>query len=82
MNEAVLEIGALTRRFGAFAAVDALTLSVNAGKTTTSKVLTHAPAALDHAQVREHGVSGAMKPIAVPAEHRMNGKIYSPSSGR
>ena len=52
MSEIVLEIKALTRRFGAFTAVDALTLSVNAGevfgllgsngagKTTTIKMLT------------------------------------------
>jgi len=52
MSEAVLEIQALTRRFGAFTAVDTLTLSVNAGevfsllgsngagKTTTIKMLT------------------------------------------
>jgi ABC-2 type transport system ATP-binding protein len=52
MSDIVLEIKALTRRFGAFTAVDALTLSVNAGevfgllgsngagKTTTIKMLT------------------------------------------
>jgi ABC-2 type transport system ATP-binding protein len=52
MSEIVLETRALTRRFGAFTAVDALTLSVNAGeifgllgsngagKTTTIKMLT------------------------------------------
>ena len=52
MSEIVLEIKNLTRRFGAFTAVDALTLSVNAGevfgllgsngagKTTTIKMLT------------------------------------------
>ena len=52
MTEVVLEIKNLTRRFGAFTAVDALTLSVNAGevfgllgsngagKTTTIKMLT------------------------------------------
>jgi len=52
MSEIVLEIKALTRRFGTFTAVDALTLSVNAGevfgllgsngagKTTTIKMLT------------------------------------------
>jgi len=52
MSEAVVEIENLTRRFGAFAAVDSLTLSVNAGevfgllgsngagKTTTLKMLT------------------------------------------
>ena len=52
MSEIVLETEALTRRFGAFTAVDALTLSVNsgevfgllgangAGKTTTIKMLT------------------------------------------
>ena len=52
MSDAVLEIKALTRRFGTFTAVDALTLSVNAGevfgllgsngagKTTTIKMLT------------------------------------------
>jgi ABC-2 type transport system ATP-binding protein len=52
MSEVVLEIKNLTRRFGAFTAVDALTLSVNAGevfgllgsngagKTTTIKMLT------------------------------------------
>jgi ABC-2 type transport system ATP-binding protein len=52
MNNVVLEINALTRRFGALTAVDALTLSVNAGeifgllgsngagKTTTIKMLT------------------------------------------
>jgi ABC-2 type transport system ATP-binding protein len=52
MSELVLDIQALTRRFGAFTAVDALTLSVNAGevfsllgsngagKTTTIKMLT------------------------------------------
>jgi ABC-type branched-subunit amino acid transport system ATPase component len=32
MGDIVLEIKALTRRFGAFTAVDALTLSVNAGE--------------------------------------------------
>ena len=32
MSDIVLEITALTRRFGAFTAVDALTLSVNAGE--------------------------------------------------
>jgi hypothetical protein len=31
MSDIVLEIKALTRRFGAFTAVDALTLSANAG---------------------------------------------------
>ena len=52
MSDIVLELKALTRRFGAFTAVDALTLSVNtgevfgllgsngAGKTTTIKMLT------------------------------------------
>ncbi len=52
MSEIVLEIKALTRRFGSFTAVDALSLSVNsgevfgllgsngAGKTTTIKMLT------------------------------------------
>jgi ABC-2 type transport system ATP-binding protein len=52
MSDIVLEIKALTRRFGAFTAVDALTLSVKAGevfgllgsngagKTTTIKMLT------------------------------------------
>ena len=52
MSDVVLEIKNLTRRFGAFTAVDALTLSVNAGevfgllgsngagKTTTIKMLT------------------------------------------
>ena len=52
MSDSVLEIKALTRLFGAFTAVDALTLSVNAGevfgllgsngagKTTTIKMLT------------------------------------------
>jgi ABC-2 type transport system ATP-binding protein len=52
MSEIVLEIEALTRRFGAFTAVDSLTLSVKAGevfgllgsngagKTTTIKMLT------------------------------------------
>jgi ABC-2 type transport system ATP-binding protein len=52
MSNAVLEIKALTRRFGAFTAVDTLNLSVNAGevfgllgsngagKTTTIKMLT------------------------------------------
>ena len=52
MSDLVLEIKTLTRRFGAFTAVDALTLSVNAGevfgllgsngagKTTTIKMLT------------------------------------------
>jgi ABC-2 type transport system ATP-binding protein len=52
MAEVVLEIKNLTRRFGTFTAVDALTLSVNAGevfgllgsngagKTTTIKMLT------------------------------------------
>jgi len=52
MAEVILEIKNLTRRFGAFTAVDALTLSVNAGevfgllgsngagKTTTIKMLT------------------------------------------
>jgi ABC-2 type transport system ATP-binding protein len=52
MNDLVLEIKQLTRRFGSFAAVDGLTLSVNAGevfgllgsngagKTTTIKMLT------------------------------------------
>lgn len=52
MSDIVLEIKTLTRRFGAFTAVDALTLSVNAdevfgllgsngaGKTTTIKMLT------------------------------------------
>jgi ABC-type multidrug transport system ATPase subunit len=52
MPEVVLEIKNLTRRFGAFTAVDHLTLSVNAGevfgllgsngagKTTTIKMLT------------------------------------------
>ena len=52
MSEIILEIKNLTRRFGAFTAVDALTLSVNggevfgllgsngAGKTTTIKMLT------------------------------------------
>jgi ABC-type uncharacterized transport system ATPase subunit len=51
MRDVVLEIKNLTRRFGAFTAVDALTLSVNAGevfgllgsngagKTTTIKML-------------------------------------------
>ena len=32
MSDVVLEIKNLTRRFGAFTAVDALTLSVNAGE--------------------------------------------------
>ena len=32
MSDVVLEIKDLTRRFGAFTAVDALTLSVNAGE--------------------------------------------------
>jgi ABC-type uncharacterized transport system ATPase subunit len=32
MSDVVLEIKNLTRRFGVFAAVDALTLSVNAGE--------------------------------------------------
>jgi len=52
MSEIILEIKELTRRFGAFTAVDSLTLSVNAGevfgllgsngagKTTTIKMLT------------------------------------------
>jgi ABC-2 type transport system ATP-binding protein len=52
MSDIVLEMKSLTRRFGAFTAVDALTLSVNAGevfgllgsngagKTTTIKMLT------------------------------------------
>ena len=52
MSDVVLEIETITRRFGAFTAVDALTLSVNAGevfgllgsngagKTTTIKMLT------------------------------------------
>ena len=52
MSEIVLDIKSLTRRFGAFTAVDGLTLSVNAGevfallgsngagKTTTIKMLT------------------------------------------
>ncbi len=52
MSEFVLELSALTRRFGAFTAVDALSLSVRtgevfgllgangAGKTTTIKMLT------------------------------------------
>ncbi|HEX7569956.1 MAG TPA: ATP-binding cassette domain-containing protein, partial [Verrucomicrobiae bacterium] len=52
MSDVVLDIKNLTRRFGAFTAVDALTLSVNAGevfgvlgsngagKTTTIKMLT------------------------------------------
>ena len=52
MSDIVLEIKTLTCRFGAFTAVDALTLSVNAGevfgllgsngagKTTTIKMLT------------------------------------------
>ena len=52
MSDTVIEIKTLTRRFGAFTAVDALTLSVNAGevfgllgsngagKTTTIKMLT------------------------------------------
>ena len=52
MSDVILEIKNLTRRFGAFTAVDALTLSVNAGevfgllgsngagKTTTIKMLT------------------------------------------
>jgi ABC-2 type transport system ATP-binding protein len=52
MGDIVLEIKGLTRRFGIFTAVDALTLSVNAGevfgllgsngagKTTTIKMLT------------------------------------------
>ena len=52
MSDVVLEIKNLTRRFGTFTAVDALTLSVNAGevfgllgsngagKTTTIKMLT------------------------------------------
>jgi ABC-2 type transport system ATP-binding protein len=52
MSDIVLEIKNLTRRFGAFTAVDSLTLSVNAGevfgllgsngagKTTTIKMLT------------------------------------------
>jgi ABC-2 type transport system ATP-binding protein len=52
MSNVVLEIKALTRRFGAFTAVDALTLSVysgevfgllgsnGAGKTTTNKMFT------------------------------------------
>jgi ABC-2 type transport system ATP-binding protein len=52
MTDFILEIEALTRRFGAFTAVDALTLSVHggeifgllgsngAGKTTTIKMLT------------------------------------------
>jgi ABC-2 type transport system ATP-binding protein len=51
MSDLVLEIKNLTRRFGAFTAVDALTLSINAGevfgllgsngagKTTTIKML-------------------------------------------
>jgi len=51
MSDIVLEIKNLTRRFGAFTAVDSLTLSVNAGevfgllgsngagKTTTIKML-------------------------------------------
>ena len=52
MSDTVIELKTLTRRFGAFTAVDALTLSVNAGevfgllgsngagKTTTIKMLT------------------------------------------
>ena len=32
MSDIVLEIKALTRRFGTFTAVDALTLSVNVGE--------------------------------------------------
>ena len=52
MSDPVLEIKTLTRRFGTFTAVDAVTLSVNAGevfallgsngagKTTTIKMLT------------------------------------------
>jgi len=52
MSEVILQINNLTRRFGAFSAVDALTLTVNAGeifgllgsngagKTTTIKMLT------------------------------------------
>ena len=52
MSEIVLDLQALTRRFGAFTAVDSLSLSVNAGevfsllgsngagKTTTIKMLT------------------------------------------
>lgn len=52
MTDIVLDIKNLTRRFGAFTAVDSLTLSVNsgevfgllgsngAGKTTTIKMLT------------------------------------------
>jgi ABC-2 type transport system ATP-binding protein len=32
MSESVLQINALTRRFGRFTAVDAVTLSVNAGE--------------------------------------------------
>jgi ABC-type multidrug transport system ATPase subunit len=52
MSEIVLEVKGLTRRFGAFTAVDAVTLSVNAGevfgllgsngagKTTTINMLT------------------------------------------
>jgi ABC-2 type transport system ATP-binding protein len=52
MGEIVLDVLALTRRFGAFTAIDALTLSVSAGevfgllgsngagKTTTIKMLT------------------------------------------
>jgi len=32
MSEVVLEIKALTRQFGSFTVVDALTLSVNAGE--------------------------------------------------
>src|ERR1019366_6859557 len=52
MSDIVLEIKGLTRRFGAFTAVDAVSLSVNAGevfgllgsngagKTTTIKMLT------------------------------------------
>src|SRR5664280_165767 len=76
MAEVVLEIKNLTRRFGAFTAVDALTLSVDAGevfgllgsngagKTTTIKMLTTLlPPTSGDAQVA--GVSITTQPVGV-----------------
>ena len=70
MRDPVLVINALTRRFGAFTAVDALTLSVNAGevfgllgsngagKTTTIKMLTTLlPASSGEARVAGFSIS-------------------------
>ena len=70
MSDTVLELTALTRRFGTFTAVDAVTLSVNAGevfglvgsngagKTTTIKMLTTLlPPTSGGAQVAEFSIT-------------------------